>query len=194
MSGRAMNRKPVDQAPDYRQKMWEVIRKYAASVTLTQIHGGANAHRRTALDYTTGLESAGFIRRTVENPLTFELVKDCGHHAPRVRKDGSLIAQGGGTENMWRTMQHLPEFTSVDVAAHATTDTVAVTKEVAQAYISMLFRTGYLRVIRKAEPMAGRLATYRLVRNTGPRPPKIQRVKRVFDPNTGATHGREVME
>lgn len=45
-----------------------------------------------------------------------------------------------------------------------------------------------LRVVQKASPGHGRKAIYRLIRNTGPLPPQIQRVKHVFDPNTREVH------
>lgn len=54
----------------------------------------------------------------------------------------------------------------------------------------MLLNTGFLRVVQKADPVKGRIATYRLIRNDGPKPPQIQRVKQVFDPNTGKVYQR----
>ena len=58
----------------------------------------------------------------------------------------------------------------------------------AQSYCTMLLATGYLRVVQKANPAASKKAIYRLIRNDGPKPPMIQRVKQVFDPNTGKTY------
>ena len=43
--------------------------------------------------------------------------------------------------------------------------------------------TGF-SILRLIEPTSGRIARYRLVRNNGPKPPQIQRVKRVYDPNS----------
>ncbi len=92
------------------------------------------------------------------------------------------VTQGTGTENMWRSMRMMGQFTPLDIAVHSTTDTVSVTEATARGYCSMLLKAGYLGVVRKAVP--GKWpATYRFVRDTGPLPPQIQRVKQVFDPN-----------
>ena len=45
-------------------------------------------------------------------------------------------------------------------------------------------------MVRKAVPGRSQ-AVYRLVRNTGPQPPMIQRVRQVFDPNTNTVHPLE---
>lgn len=89
---------------------------------------------------------------------------------------------------MWNSMRGLVEFSPRDISAHSTTPDVRVTEWTAKSYCSMLLRAGYLRVLKKAEPAAGRQAIYRLIRNSGPKPPQIQRIKQVFDPNTGVVH------
>jgi len=87
------------------------------------------------------------------------------------------------TENMWRTMRHLSDFTAADIQMHACTPDVPVTGDDAHAYCRMLMRAGYLRVLRPAQP--GRApALYALARNTGPRAPVERRVRAVWDPNT----------
>jgi hypothetical protein len=86
--------------------------------------------------------------------------------------------------NLWRAMRMLQGFSPVDLAAHAATPTVAVSPEDAAAYCQTLTRAGYLRVVRKAAPPL-RPAIYRLVRNTGPLPPVLRRVRAVIDGNTG---------
>lgn len=90
-------------------------------------------------------------------------------------------------EAMWRTAQVLTrsggQFSAVDLVMHATTEAAAVSEEDARRFCALLMRGGYLRVIRKAIP--GRLpASYRLIRDTGPRPPEERRVRAVWDPNT----------
>jgi len=94
-----------------------------------------------------------------------------------------MVTQGGGVENMWRTIRILAEFTPRDIAAHATTDTVRVSEASARSYCGLLHRTGFLRVVYPSRPKKNP-AVYRLIRNSGPKAPMIQRVKRVFDPNT----------
>lgn len=88
--------------------------------------------------------------------------------------------------NLWSAMRGLKTFSTVDLAAHSTTETVAVSVEGARSYATALLAAGYLKVERKAVP--GKCdATYRLIRNTGPVPPMLRRVEAVVDLNTGAT-------
>lgn len=91
--------------------------------------------------------------------------------------------------NMWRAMRAFrAPFTAVDIAAHSTTDTIAVGPDDARAFCQMLLRSGYLRVLRTAVP-GKREAIYRLIRDTGPKPPRERRVRAIWDPNLDAfTH------
>jgi hypothetical protein len=88
--------------------------------------------------------------------------------------------------NMWRAMQMLASFSPTDVAAHSHVPEagVAVSHEDATAYCQALCRADYLRVVRKAIP-GKREAIYRLIRNTGPRPPVMRRIRALIDQNEG---------
>ncbi|WP_102226897.1 hypothetical protein [Acidimangrovimonas sediminis] len=96
--------------------------------------------------------------------------------APKQRPTGSV------PQNLWNSMRGLKHFTPVDLAAHSTTPTVLVTVEAARAYCQALLRANYLRAVRRAVP-GQREATYQLIRNTGPRPPRERRVRAVWDEN-----------
>jgi hypothetical protein len=87
-------------------------------------------------------------------------------------------------ENLWTAMRGLRSFTPTDLAAHASTDQVSVAVADAQAYCRVLLAGGYLKVERKAAPARAQEAIYRLIRNTGPRPPRAVRVSAVVDDNT----------
>jgi hypothetical protein len=89
-------------------------------------------------------------------------------------------------ENLWTAMRGLRSFTPTDLAAHASTDLVQVATADAQAYCRVLLAGGYLRVERKASPSRKQEAIYRLIRNSGPRPPRAARVRAVVDDNTNA--------
>lgn len=188
-------RKPASEAVDNRQLVWDALkaeaRAEAGRLTLTVLADRARVDRKTAADFLAGLVAAGYVDRVEDAVLgcpTFRLVRDGGFHAPRVRKDGTMVTQGVGVTNMWRSMRIMRVFTAPEIAQIATTPAVTVTEATAQSYIGMLFATGFLKVIEKANPVKDRKASYRLVRNTGPKPPMIQRVKRVYDPNTGQVH------
>lgn len=188
-------RKPASEAQDNRQIVWDFLKSEAqksdARMTLSVISSRTGIDRKTIGDYLLGLVAAGYVDRFDDEFLrvaTFRLVHDGGYHAPRLRKDGTAVTQGVGVANMWRSMRILGTFTAPELAQISTTQAVAVTELTAKSYIGMLFATGYLLVIEKAHPGIGRKASYRLVRNSGPKPPMIQRVKRVYDPNTGEVH------
>lgn len=185
-------RRPVDAGKDNRQSVWDVLRAEHehgnAWLTLTVISRRADVHRKTASDYLGCLTAGGYAERQDDDVLgcaKWRLIRDGGHHAPRLRTDGSIVTQGAGVANIWRSMRMLGTFSVVDLVLHSSTPSTQVTDGAVQSYCSMLLTTGYLRVVQKSNPVEGRRAIYRLVRNKGPKPPMIQRVKQVYDPNTG---------
>lgn len=190
-------RKPVHleaQGPKGdRQHMWEVIRKMHRTdwpITVRQVWEKASewGPKGRVRDYITGLVAAGYLRPIEGAPgpsVQYELIKDCGIEAPRVRKDGTEVTQGRGREQMWRTVKIIGDFTSRELAQAASTPNHEVAELTAKDYCLMLAGAGYLTITRQGSP--GVPARYRLVpsRWTGPRAPMIQRLKQLYDPNTG---------
>lgn len=134
---------------------------------------------RTVLDW----EKAGRVERIVTegNCLRFRITDREAGEVPAPR-------QQSREGNMWNAMRHFPSFKPTDLAALATTEIVNVSIDEASAFCRMLAGAGYLRVLDKAVP-GRREATYRLVRDTGPLPPRQMRVTVVFDANLRAvTH------
>ncbi|MCK5295927.1 MAG: hypothetical protein KAJ75_03470, partial [Alphaproteobacteria bacterium] len=105
------------------------------------------------------------------------LVKDVGIKAPRVTRDGKIVTQGKGTEQMWRTMRMLKAFTADELAVMASTEEIQVKPQTAKSYLKHICKAGYITVI------STRPKRYRFARWTGCQPPMIQRLKTVFDPN-----------
>lgn len=139
-----------------------------------------------------GIETAGtWIRRWVRLGQIEALGKQ-GGSTERYRVIGErreAPAPGPVKEtpqgNMWRAMRAFrAPFTAVDIAAHSATEVVEVGPDDARAFCQMLVRAGYLRVLRTAVP-GKREAIYRLIRDTGPRPPRERRVRAIWDPNLG---------
>lgn len=195
----ASGRRPADAGSDNRQIVWDTLRAAGGAwMDSALMSSRTGVHRKTAADYIAALAAGGYIERRQEDGdgaggkarLMLRLVKDAGHHAPRLRKDGTAVTQGAGVTNMWRSMRMLGKFSVLDLSLHSSTPAVRVTIETAKAYCGMLLSTGYLRVVQKAEPVKGRIAIYRLIRNDGPKAPMIQRVKQVYDPNTGRVYQR----
>jgi hypothetical protein len=98
---------------------------------------------------------------------------------PEYRQPKSRVGQV--RQQLWSAMRGLKDFTPVDLAAHCRSD-LAVELSEASGYCQALLRAGYLKVTRTAIP-GKREASYKLVRNSGPRAPAEKRVVVVWDPN-----------
>lgn len=197
-----MSRKPADKLrPDQtRAAIWTAIRSldrsYLPSFGMSEIARMVDLDASTIRDYLSGLAAAGYLedvsgenqRRGI--PRAYRLIKDAGLEAPRVRKDGSPVTQGLGREQTWRALgimaQKGTRFTVRDLTLYATTKDCPVVESDVKYYIHCLTYAGYVMVATASKP--GTPAVYRMPRNkwTGPRPVQIQRVRRTFDPNTGA--------
>lgn len=179
-----------------RQRVWDRIRAWKGDFSLADIVVGAEC-TATVRDYTIGLERAGF---TVivqphqcggkNTPKRWRLARDAGAEAPRVRRDGALVTQGLAQEQMWRTLRTLKgDINARELAAHAGTPDIPVRETAAHDYLRNLHLAGYLECVKpgKGTGRGGIQARYRLVSNTGPRPPMVCRADAVYDPNLGKT-------
>lgn len=169
-----------------RQKVWDAIRQQRNFTTVT-------IQKSTSLDdlssiraYLMGYEAAGYIRKVVtdRNPHIYELVKDAGFEAPRVRRDGSAITQGDKREQMWRTMRIIKIFDAMELSMAASIEESVVNDEDARSYVAHLYKAGYLQLVQAAKHTGG-LSRYRLKQSmiTGPHAPMIKKVRLVYDPN-----------
>lgn len=191
-----MPRKPVHltasaRRPEGRQVIWEAIRRLRR-FRLDELEHATRIREATLKTYLLGLTNAGYLRRIdAEQPAAearyqaahWELVRDVGIEAPRVRRDGAEVTQGLGREQLWRTMRIIGEFNYRELAVQASTEAHPVAPGEAKHYVGYLFRAGYLACTQPAT--AQTIARYRLLpsRYTGPQPPQIQRVHQVWDPN-----------
>lgn len=82
-------------------------------------------------------------------------------------------------------MTMLKDFDYVELIQHAS---IPIPEETSKDYCKRLLAAGYLRVLVKADPHVPRIARYRLIRASGPKAPQVQRVRQVFDPNTGTAY------
>lgn len=184
-----MSRRRADQADRSsamghgQQAIWDTIRQLN-TFTITDIWGVVDMHRKSIINYVKRLQAGEYVVQADDFKTSFQyrLISDAGAHAPRLTKEGVPVKQGSGTANMWRSMRMLTEFSPQDLALHSTTKTTEVTLNTAKSYCMMLMKAGYFRVLQKAKP-PHTPAKYRLINNTGPKAPQIQRVKQVFDPN-----------
>ncbi len=191
---RKAGRRPADQAGPGRQEIWEAVREWheRGAFTIADIAAKCGANRKTIHDYLGCLAAGGYVQHNPALPgqaASYELLRNTGIHAPRLRRDGQPVEQGQAVQQMWTAMVMLKNFSFLDLIQHAT---VEISEDTARAYCKSLLATGYLRVKVKADPMRARIARYELLRDSGCLAPQIQRIKCVFDPNTGEVHCPEV--
>lgn len=191
------NRRPVELemvgGKSSRQRIWEAIRAKRERFTRYNVSRRADVDDLTAQTYLLALLKGGFIEQT-NTTVTWEekeyrLVKDYGLEAPRLDRQGRPVIQGQGQEQMWRTMRIMSsDFNASELAGFATMGGVEIKPNTARDYIKHLHHAGYLTITNKGPGRGngGPLTRYRLPANkyTGPRPPKVQRTKSVYDPNT----------
>ena len=174
--------KPIDKRGplESRQAVWDAIRRMRR-FTVPVVRDETLLKTDTVRDYILGLEAAGYVRKITESsgvgvPARWELAKDAGSEAPRVRRDGTPVIQGQGRENMWNAMRILRDFTARELAVAASMPNCRVKELTAEDYIKHLHRAGYLR-------KNGSRYMFLPGAYTGPMAPMIQRTKRVWDPN-----------
>lgn len=126
---------------------------------------------------------AEFVRAGDKGRHYFRLTAKAGSTSPAAK---ALAGQAETPQgNMWRSMRGLPVFSARDIAVHSTTPTVSVDDKLAQGYCRMLERAGYLKIVQKEVP-GRKPGLYKLVKDTGPRPPREKRVTTVYDENKAA--------
>ncbi|MGE4334567.1 MAG: hypothetical protein AB7E55_01150 [Pigmentiphaga sp.] len=174
-----MSMQPVDQRHPLagRDALWAAIRRLKA-FTVAEVRRETRASKGQAADYVACLLAAGIVERIESERGRYVLVQDRGPVAPRVREDGSAVTQGIGRLRMWRAMKVLGTFTPRELAIHSTLEDHAVAEKEADDYCRHLAHAGYLA-------RRGGSYLFLVSRYTGPKPPMIQRVKQVYDPNIG---------
>lgn len=180
---------------DLRPDMWRAIRRVGAQGAVFQvptIRGQlrGNIRRERVRDYLKALEAGGYIApvRTEDGIDGWQILRDPGAEAPRLRPDGTPVTMGAGREQCWRTMRILGTFTALDLVATASTETHRVAEGEARDYCDRLARVGILARTRGPVGVAYQLAPSRY---TGPQPPQIRRTKEVYDPNTGRLYAAD---
>lgn len=184
-------RRPVDalaaaRHPHGRPAVWEALRRLKGG-TVSELSRASGAPTRTVRGFLQTLEFAGFVSRGgAPGPLDgarYQAARDLPVLMPDLRPDGTEAPETGRAR-MWRTMKMLSTFTAQDLAIAASLPGATVALAEARKYAVMLSLAGYLATIKPGTPRGG-LATYRLVKNTGPMAPQIQRRPTLFDPNLG---------
>lgn len=188
------NRKPAhleyQGGKSPRQRVWEKIRELRAFNLDDLVKAlPGTIHRDTTRSYVKALVAGGYLFHQPNHPyeyVDYKLTKDNGVEAPRLRKDGSEVTQGREQENLWRTLRTVNHpVNHRELAGLASTAAHPVAASFARDYLVNLYKAGY---VSRSEVKAFKgSCTYSLKpnMNTGPRPPMIQRIKQIYDPNLG---------
>lgn len=181
-----------------RRAIWAAIRELRVFTRLELRMRVPHVPAGTIKDYLHALAKGGYLRpgqwvagqsQGTGKLRQYELARDVGVDAPRLRKDGSELPPTA-QQNMWLAMDILGTFSVESLASHASTDDVDVPVRTAASYVRHLYLAGYLReFVRENSP-----SLYRLVKNTGGLAPLVQRTKVVFDPNTNTVVWNEDVE
>jgi hypothetical protein len=178
---------------DYRPEIWRAIRRlgqggqiFDTLMIRGQLRGAVP--RDTIRDYCKCLEAGRYLASAplpddpLPGALGWQLIRDPGAEAPRVRRDGQPVTMGQGRESMWRCMRILGQFTPAELAAVASTPEHAVANGEAETYCQRLARIGLLG--RRPGEHDGTVYLLTPAAYKGPKPPQILRDKRIWDPNT----------
>lgn len=193
---RALINQEIKGGKSPRQRVWDAIRKSPERFTQVQIIKASNVSDDIVKDYVKALLKADFIAVVDAEPVgalckrhVYQLLKNTGIEAPRIRRNGELVKSGSINEAMWGTLRRVLKgqlFNFRELASFASTASQSVSEETAKTYVQMLASAGYLECMVEAK--AGRRAQpgryrFRPEMDTGPRAPMIQRTKQVYDPN-----------
>ncbi|PHS48784.1 MAG: hypothetical protein COB05_04555 [Marinobacter sp.] len=171
-----------------RQRVWEQIRKFKMKFKVYDIARSSDVDDETVKTYVQSLVKGGYVVRLTEAQYEiaeYQLLKDTGVEAPRLTRDGQPVTAGLGQEAMWRCLRMLGALDARQLAAHASSSGVEVKVTTSKRYLMMLKKAGYLEVVEPCNRRLARMEKLRLIprMDTGPRPPQIQSVKTVYDPN-----------
>lgn len=172
-----------------RQRVWNAIRRSSAPFSASDIAAAIAVETETVRDYIIGLAAAGFIGIVGRSRkgVTYALARDNGIEAPRVNRSGHVVTNGLAHEQMWRALRMLGRaVTCHELALHASTRDVPVSVDDAGRYMEQLTGAGYVVRSVVCRNMSAEIPpTYRLISNTGPRPPMLVQLTGLFDPNCG---------
>ena len=172
-----------------RQRMWEVIRDKQCrdSFSSENIIQRANVDEDTYYTYIQCLLAGGYLEQLEmsgrRRQRVFRLIKDCGLEAPRLDRQGNPTKSGQGIEAVWRTLRMMGELDAGVLYSHVNAAGIDLAISTIKSYITALKRAGYLVVTHPSTPNRMERFCLKAGMNTGPRPPQVQRVKTVYDPN-----------
>jgi hypothetical protein len=175
------------------QPLWSALRDAAAPASVFELHGTTGAHPNSIQHRLSRWVAAGLVARLDGSPKRYAMNDDTPRTAapPRVDLAGRATPRVVPVRaRLWRAMRVLNRhgfdvptlMMSADASRRAT-----------EELVNVLRRAGYLRQTVRNRGAARTWSTFRLVRDTGPRPPLVQRrvtdagvQRELVDGNSGA--------
>lgn len=185
-------RKPIQMelvgGKPIRQRVWEQIRTHRECFQLDVIAKLAEAEKDTVNRYILCLERGGYIVKLTDAPFEqadYQLIRDTGIESPKLNSRGEPITMGLAQESIWRCLRMLGALDSKQILSHVKAADIEISLENVRRYLRALKKAGYLQVVHAAMPQRRKPEVVALIphMNSGPRPPQIQRVGVVYDPN-----------
>jgi predicted ArsR family transcriptional regulator len=189
-----LGQKPLDiralrSLPTGQDAVWGVLRATSRCqpMTVHAIAKAARADARTTRSYLERLAAAGVVTVEKAEPVTFRLARDLGRETPRFRPDGSPVPLVTARQQIWNALKVHRSGTAEEIAQMASVGIGVAQVDVVDArhYLGYLQRAGYLAVAAGGQAGRKGRSVFRLVKDTGPEAPKIQRARTVFDVNLG---------
>lgn len=143
--------------------MWAALRAIPETITVSAIANQTGIHRSTVLRYLQALTAGGYLDAcpaAVGQAGSWRLIKNVGHHAPRVRRDGSPVTQGEVTGQLWLAMVGLKDFDCHDLIQNAS---IEIPEATAKDYGDSMRSDERLTMMRRGEE----IMTSRALENAG---------------------------
>lgn len=174
---------------DYEQ-MWDLLRTKKEGVLIKTVPRTIpTISYDKAKAWLKALELAGYVLVTDISAMNavcatyrYQLVRDIGQQPPHIDSNGQLKPVQA-SDLIWRTLRILKNANAHQIVASGSTPEVTLKISNVRQYLRALYLAGYLKADSTRHSRA--LATYQLIKNTGPKAPQVKRGKKVYDANLG---------
>lgn len=175
----AFDYQPQGIVRDAREQVWDILRQGKGITTTAICEQVPTASRKQVEYWLKGWAKGGYVKVVGDKrPYQHLLVRDVGQEPPRLDRQGKLLAIPLN-EVVWRGMRIQKTFNARQLVASAGEN---LQIDTVRTYLRQLAMAGYLKEVATVR---GMLTTYKLVEDTGSKPPQILKNKSVYDPNLG---------
>lgn len=172
------------------EQMWDLLRQQADGVLIKTVPRTIQSiSYDKAKAWLKALVLAGYVEAVQETPMNavcatyrYKLIRDIGQQPPQIDGKGR-IKPTAASDLIWRTLRILKNCNAHQIIASGSTPETALKITYVRQYLRALYQAGYLKAQPLRHPRA--LASYQLIKNTGPKAPEVRRGKKIYDANLG---------